>query len=62
MFIAQHGVLLGFAADGRERFAANLSTPRNFLVRSIAQLPGDRLALFGTEDGHVEIRPIIELL
>ncbi len=90
MFIAQHGVLRGFSTDGQERFAANLGTPRNFLVRSIAQLPGDRLALFGnegsdpynevvtvfaatldvsgmrtawlTEDGQVEIRPIIELL
>jgi hypothetical protein len=49
MFIAQHGVLRGFSTDGRERFAANLGTPRNFLVRSIAQLPGDRLALFGNE-------------
>ena len=49
MFIAQHGVLRGFTTDGRERFAANLGTPRNFLVRSIAQLPGDRLALFGNE-------------
>ncbi|MBO0860487.1 MAG: hypothetical protein J2P21_18810 [Chloracidobacterium sp.] len=47
MFIAQHGVLRGVGTDGRERFAANLDKPSNFLVRSIAQLPGDRLALFG---------------
>jgi hypothetical protein len=49
-FIAQHGVLLGVATDDRERFAVNLATPRNFHVRGIAHLPGDRLALFGDEN------------
>jgi hypothetical protein len=49
MFITQHGVLRGFATDGRERFAANVATPRNFLVLGITPLPGDRLALFGNE-------------
>jgi hypothetical protein len=49
MFITQHGVLRGFGTDGRERFAANVGAPRNFIARSITPLPGDRLALFGHE-------------
>jgi hypothetical protein len=47
--IAQRGVLRGVALDGRERFSAQLGSPRDFLVRGVVRLPGDRLALFGDE-------------
>src|SRR5262245_41203932 len=58
MFISQHGVLRGFDTDRRERIAANLDTPRNFFMQSITNLPGDRLAMAGTEDSDPFIRGI----
>jgi hypothetical protein len=61
-FIAQHGVLRGFATDGRERFTVNLSEPRNFLVRSMTTLPDDRLALVGDENREPYVRVVTILV